>query len=326
MMKNTLYARTGALPAIAAVLALSSTAAFAQEAQPVPTDSAPVTVAPPAPVVEAPAAQSTSESVAAPETSDTATTTSASPVAKARKPMRTAQRVVAPKVVTTRSNTSTALRAAAPIAAAEPAVAAAAPPAAPVASNAPTTTAPADVVAVQPAPTPVVTPAKTDRTLPIAGGALALLVLGGAAVAMNRRRRVVDEDVTAEDEQFVEQPIAAEPAQMPVARTIERPVYEEQPAIIAPPAFAWGKDQPLTTAKADTIDDADDRNPGESWMDRAHRGPSAGNPSVSLRNRLKRAAFFDKREREAAAGTAEPVDPTAGLPETMVEEQQAEHA
>jgi hypothetical protein len=43
-----------------------------------------------------------------------------------------------------------------------------------------------------------------------------------------------------------------------------------------------------------------------------------------LRARLKRAAFFDKRERDVAAGTAAPVDPDAGLPDAMVEEQEAE--
>ena len=50
------------------------------------------------------------------------------------------------------------------------------------------------------------------------------------------------------------------------------------------------------------------------------------NPSVSLKVRLRRAAFFDKRERDVAAGTAEPVEPDAGLPETMVEEQERELA
>jgi len=43
-----------------------------------------------------------------------------------------------------------------------------------------------------------------------------------------------------------------------------------------------------------------------------------------LKARLKRAAFFDKRERDAAAGLAEPVDPSAGLPEAMVEDQAEE--
>jgi len=58
----------------------------------------------------------------------------------------------------------------------------------------------------------------------------------------------------------------------------------------------------------------------ESHVDRAMRGPTPDNPSLSLKTRLKRAAFFDKRDREVAAGVAEPVDPEAGLPEAGVEE------
>jgi hypothetical protein len=100
-------------------------------------------------------------------------------------------------------------------------------------------------------------------------------------------------------------------------------IHEPEPAMIAPSAFAWGNhDRGAETQ----VDDDDDRLAGESWVERAYRGPSPGNPSVSLRARLKRAAFFDKREREVAAGTAEPVDTDAGLPEAMVEEEERELA
>jgi len=58
----------------------------------------------------------------------------------------------------------------------------------------------------------------------------------------------------------------------------------------------------------------------ETHVDRAMRGPTPDNPSLSLKKRLQRAAFFDKREREVAAGEAEPVDPDAGLPEALTEE------
>lgn len=58
----------------------------------------------------------------------------------------------------------------------------------------------------------------------------------------------------------------------------------------------------------------------ESHVDRAMTGPTPDNPSLSRKTRLKRAAFFDKREREVAAGEAEAVDPEAGLPEAGVEE------
>jgi hypothetical protein len=58
----------------------------------------------------------------------------------------------------------------------------------------------------------------------------------------------------------------------------------------------------------------------ESHVERAMRGPTPENPSQSLKKRLKRAAFLDKREREVAEGKAEPVDPTAGLPEAAMDE------
>ena len=58
----------------------------------------------------------------------------------------------------------------------------------------------------------------------------------------------------------------------------------------------------------------------ESHVDRAMLGPTPDNPSLSLRKRLKRAAFFDQREREVEAGEAQPVDADAGLPEQMVED------
>ena len=99
---------------------------------------------------------------------------------------------------------------------------------------------------------------------------------------------------------------AAEPAH-------EAVVHHEQPAVVAPSAFAWGQQQPA--AEQRDADAEDDRLPGETWVERAYRGPSPGNPSVSLKARLRRAAFFDKRERDVAAGVAEPVDMDAGLPE-----------
>lgn len=58
----------------------------------------------------------------------------------------------------------------------------------------------------------------------------------------------------------------------------------------------------------------------ESHVDRAMLGPTPDNPSLSLKTRLKRARFFDQRDREVAEGKAEPVDAEAGLPEQMVED------
>jgi hypothetical protein len=61
----------------------------------------------------------------------------------------------------------------------------------------------------------------------------------------------------------------------------------------------------------------------ESHIDRAMAGPTPDNPSLSLKKRMKRAAFFDQRERDVAAGEAEPVDSDAGLPEQMIGDNEA---
>jgi hypothetical protein len=160
----------------------------------------------------------------------------------------------------------------------------------------------------------------------VAGGALALLAVGGIAYALTRRRRHEDEDAWVEDETTYDhaepEPMMHEPPAM------ENAMAAEQPAIVAPPvsAFAWGNEQRREEQRSEEPMVEEERMPGESWIQRAYRGPSPSNPSVSLKARLKRAAFFDKRERDVAAGKAEPVDMDAGLPEAMVEEQERELA
>jgi len=162
-----------------------------------------------------------------------------------------------------------------------------------------------------------VRPAVDETTLEIGGGALALLALGGGAVALARRRRRHEEEEIYEDA-YEPETAVAEPEPAPERAAI----HDVQPAVVAPSAFSWGNEQPAANAD----DDGSDRRPGETWVERAYRGPSPANPSVSLRARLKRAAFFDKRERDVKAGKAQPVDTGAGLPETMVEEQERELA
>jgi hypothetical protein len=158
-------------------------------------------------------------------------------------------------------------------------------------------------------------------TAMIAGAAiLALLIIGILAFAMMRsRRRRREEQEWADQQSMAYEPFETAPAAEPV-------IHEEQPAIVGPEAsaFAWGNEPARETPASNEAGAEDDRRPGETWVERAYRGPSPSNPSVSLKARLKRAAFFDKRERDAAAGLAEPVDPTAGLPDTMLEEQAEE--
>jgi hypothetical protein len=149
-----------------------------------------------------------------------------------------------------------------------------------------------------------------------AGGVLALLAIGSAAVAVNRRRNEDEEWV--EDEGDMREPVTSD-----LGGDGEDLMQEEQPAILAPPVAAFQRrtaEESPAAASTEPIVESDDREPGETWIQRAYRGPGPLNPSVSLKARLKRAAFFDKRERDAAAGLAEPVEPTAGLPERMVDE------
>jgi len=315
MTTQKLYARTRALPAIAAALALSSTPVLAQETvQPVQ----PVTIEPAAPTPDLPA-PAPSEPAATTDTSTAPAADATPPTTAKRSVQRTATRTTrvaaarpAPVATRTTARTVTQTKLPASTVAAQPAAVAVPPPA-----PEPTTVAPA------PAQTAPVKPVNTsDETLPIAaGGALALLALGGTAVALTRRRR------RREEEWVDEQPASYDTADTMVAPQPEPVIHEEQPAILAPSAFAWGSVPQAEAARAnESSSDDDDRRPGESWVERAYRGPSSNNPSASLRNRLKRAAFFDKREREAAAGLAAPVDGSAGLPDAMVEEQERELA
>jgi len=158
--------------------------------------------------------------------------------------------------------------------------------------------------------------------LEIGGAALLLIALGGIAYSIMRRRREdswhgewSDAPETVEDEQVAPAPAMAEPSH-------DR-IHDEQPPIVPPSAFAWGNRASEHQAERGSDDD---RLPGESWVERAYRGPSANNPSVSLKARLRRAAFFDKRERDVAAGIAEPVDPDAGLPDAMTDQDERELA
>jgi hypothetical protein len=315
MRKPTTYGSTSALPAIAAALALSSTPLLAQQAQPATTDPTPPVATQPAPS-DAPAASTDSTPTAA--TTAESTVDTSAPATKVKHAVRTAAKPV--PVTTKTASRTTATRV---VHASAPAVAtrvAAVPATAPAAAPA----KPARIVDLSAkADAPPVPPARhasADRSAQnaemVGGGALALLALGGGAYALSRRRRREDE-VVYEDAYEPETQVLTDDGSI----SGHDPIFEEQPAIVAPSAFAWGNHEPVKQQ----LDDGADRQSGETWVERAYRGPSPANPSVSLRNRLKRAAFFDKRERDVAEGKAEPVDADAGLPEAAVEEQATQH-
>ena len=147
-----------------------------------------------------------------------------------------------------------------------------------------------------------------QRTVELGGGAIVVLALGAGAFALTRRKRRHDADWSA-----------ATGADEPRDPLFDEPMFQHEPIADQPSAFAWDRRTPATQRTGG-------RRHGESWVERARRGPTPDNPSLSLRKRLKRAAFFDKREREAAAGEARPVDADAGLPDAAVNERELEAA
>jgi resuscitation-promoting factor RpfA len=160
--------------------------------------------------------------------------------------------------------------------------------------------------------------ANQRQMIELGGGAVALLVLGGAALAISRRKRRREEESWHFEPT---EPVAEEAPPSEEPMTLTQEAAEPQPAMVAPPmpAFDWDKQPPAESAESDCED-------LESWTERAKCGPTEDNPSQSLKKRMKRAAFFEKREREVAAGEAAPIDPDAGLPEAMVDEQEQERA
>lgn len=296
MWKTNRYAYASALPAIAAALALTSTPAWAQEVSPPTAEPEPVTIAPPPPADVAPTGMdSAAETDPTPVDDAVIEKTAVNP--KSRPAQTKAVRTAVAKKPATASVTHKPTPAPADMAMAVPA---ATPPA----------------VEERPAPTARAIPGPQEgkpalevdeTTIMLGGGALALLALGGAGVALARRRRDEDEGVT--EESIIDEPTTVAPEPLPRHDI----VHEEQPAIIAPSAFAWGSEQ-LAEPSLEA-----DRRPGETWVDRAYRGPTPDNPSLSLRKRLKRANFFDARERRVAVGRAERVDADAGLPESATD-------
>lgn len=275
--------------AIAAALAVTATPALAQDADPL----APATEETAAPVETAtPVETSTADEPVAADDPLAPDAQEAAPAAAATTAATTQRRATA------RSAARPVQRATAPAAATE----AVTPPVDETASLAATDPALiAPPIAAEPEPMPTDQPAQLlaldDDALPIAAGAgLGLLLLGGAAAGLRRRRR---------KQEVVREPVS-EPA---FAR---RPVHDAPVAHRPAPSPAREMDtKPFMAAPAAGA-------AGLSHVERAKRGPTPENPFLSLKKRLKRAAFFEQRDRAVAAGKAKPVNPTAGLPDRLV--------
>jgi LPXTG-motif cell wall-anchored protein len=271
MTKNIALSRP-AMSAIAAFLTLSTPAAFAQD---VPT----VTMTPPVAPTTVPAPAPAPTTITPPA----AETPAPQPVIRVPldlAPAEPAPKAAAPKEAAPAQPKRAAAkpRAAAPAApheAAAPVIPTAAPAVEEVAPVVTPVAAPVEPIAeAAPAPQPVERATTNDSNLPweIAGGAAALLLIGGAGLAFARRRRASNEVW-----EFDEAPADAEwvPGATAVA-TEPEPVVAPQttPTFAAAPSGSMGRHEAMAMA-----------------------GPTPDNPFATLQKRLARARFLDRQER-----------------------------
>ncbi|MGL3821558.1 hypothetical protein [Sphingopyxis sp. R3-92] len=274
-----------ATSAIAAFLALSAPQAFAQATPAdVPTMVSPVAV--PEPSAPAPvAAPQAAPQVAEPPAPKPVIRVPidlpaepAEPVAKAAERPAATAKAAPPRAE--RSAAST--RSAEPAAAAEQTVV---PAAAALASNGALPLAPTETAApVEPASTtapPPVSEAPAQAAAPrdafpweLAGGAAALLLVGGAGLAFARRRRA-NHDADDAAMSFEEMAAAeAVPYDRPRTEIAPQPAMRSTPSFAAAPHGSMGRHEAMALA-----------------------GPTPENPFETLKKRLQRARFLDRQER-----------------------------
>lgn len=342
MKKNRLIARTATLALIATLAA----PAIAQDIAPVPAPVQPV---------QAPSAPTTTAPVIVRQAAPAPTQTTAAPSVPAATPQSAPSATVAPEALAQveqeqaaareaaqRNREAQARRSAANTAArAEPGRAEAAP-AAEVAPPPAVNETPAVDPAVQSPPPVAATPAPdaapaadsgfdvpataegstnwTPWIVGVAGIGAAFALLAWAAT---RRRRAASDPVVANRE--VNRPIEPKPRPIePRPMTVATPQAATVEPVQHEPAMAAATAAPLATQGASPATHHERSavlEPGYEGMGRHERaalaGPTADNPFLTRRARLKRARFYDERERmgmvdaEAAAPARTPVAPAA---------------
>ena len=311
MTRNIALSRP-ATSAIAAFLVLTAPSAFAQETPSVPMTSpvapppvvapapqTPPTVAEPSmtapvatpqtaepqtpkPVIRVPLDIAPAETTPAPQSADRAV-----PTERAASAERTASAPAPAERTATRTRTAAAAPvAAAPVASDNAADAAPTEDLAPTAAPVMTTAEPA----AQAAPMPSEQAQAPGSEFPweIAGGAAALLIVGGAGLAFARRRRVVGDHTDNVPVAASERTVTAAPAVgetqpwiTPAYTAAPQPAAQRStPAFAAAPSGSMGRHEAMALA-----------------------GPTPDNPFATLSKRLKRARFLDRQERNAYDAT-----------------------
>lgn len=281
MSKKNQMNRLGAT-AIAAVLALHSTPVLAQVADPLAATAPEATIAPaaepvaaePAPVATTTTAEPVADTTVAADPAPAPAARSSNGRETAPRPARSVTRRASSSAPTSSSTTGASAEASTP---------------APV-MDSPAPTPPVPAVATEPVPAEA-EPGLNDNLPLMAGGAgAAALALLGTGLLASRRRRRRDEMVADHAEPQVVAPAIYAPTAEP---TMERS------------AFAWGNAAPAspaaTAAQAQKLPHGFDVSRYGRHVQAAYRGPTPDNPSLSLKKRIKRASFFDLRERQAAA-------------------------
>jgi hypothetical protein len=271
-------------PATTPPAAVQTTAPEATPApMPAPVVAAPTPTPAPAPAMKTVGTPVVHQADATPTESDAAT----APTRAVAAPVK--------RISAAPATRTSAPAAAAPIAGAKVTPAKAPAPAAPlpaaVAKNVPT--AAETAAATPPAAAPVATTqtsqvsSSQDETLPIVGGiALIVIALGGGAYALSRRRR--------DEGELVLEPAPTETVMMP----------EAEPVMAAPMAAATPMAAPVAGEMPRTLPNGFDISRFGRHTQAAYLGPTPDNPSASLKHRLRRASFFDQREREAREAAA----------------------
>ncbi|MEO6579742.1 MAG: hypothetical protein ABIN83_01145 [Sphingomicrobium sp.] len=166
--------------------------------------------------------------------------------------------------------------------------------------------APAEAVAPQPSP--------VSNNLLMIGGAIGLALLALIAFAVGMRRRKSGRE---EEEGLVSayEPVAAAEVEPVEVQPSTTPIEQYEP--VAPVVMASAPATGLAGSDSEALQSpCDDTAPG-SHVEAACAGPTADNPSLSIKKRLKRARFFDQREFLVAAGEVAPMAADAGLPDSV---------